>query len=81
MVEGFYADIKRGEKVGILAGPFPNEPAARAWLPQARNMAMDIDPRAAFDLFGTVRLERPDGAVLPKGVLNARLEVPEAELA
>ena len=77
MVEGYYVTIMRGaiasggrkRKVGFLLGPFASEPAARERIPDARRVAEEIDPRCAFDFYGTSRVE---GAPLPVGVLNDR---------
>lgn len=72
-VEGFYVTIMRGAvaktRVGFLLGPFASEPAARERIPDARRVAEEIDPRCAFDFFGTSRVE---GVPLPVGVLNDR---------
>lgn len=77
MIEGYYVTVMRGavangchkRKVGFLLGPFGSEPNARAHIPEARREAEAIDPRCAFDFFGTSRVE---GAPLPVGVLNER---------
>lgn len=70
MAKGFYVTIKRGARTGWLAGPFPTEPEARATIPQARDIAYDIDPRSHWDLFGTAKLEAPN---LPPGSLNKKI--------
>lgn len=73
MAYGFYADIVRGSKVALLAGPFPSEEAAREWAQPASWKAAEIDPRAHFDPFGVVGIERE---ILPVGKLNEILAVP-----
>lgn len=53
----------------VLLGPFPNDHAAAlAWVDPARRKAEELDPRACWYSYGTVRLE-PDAA-LPNGALN-----------
>lgn len=77
MIAGFYTTLVRehfgGRKVGYLLGPFDDEPTARAAIPAARRLAEQADPRAAFDAFGTCRLELSAGP-LPRGVLMDRYE-------
>jgi hypothetical protein len=58
------------QKVGFLAGPFDTHEQAKAKQSIARAEAIEIDPRAVFDYFGTA------GVVADKhapGVLNTRL--------
>lgn len=79
-VEGFYVTVMRGavadgchkRKVGFLLGPFASEPAARERIPDARRVAEEIDPRCAFDFFGTAKVT---DAPLPVGVLNDRCAI------
>lgn len=53
----------------VLLGPFPNDHAAAlAWVDKARNKAIELDPRAPWYSYGTVRL--PVDAALPNGALN-----------
>lgn len=69
----FYTTVIRDSrgvrKVGFLLGPFETEATARRHIPAARREAEAVDPRCAFDFFGTSRVE---GAPLPVGVLNDR---------
>ena len=59
------------KRMGLLAGPFPNDHVgALAWVEAARRKAEEIDPRAAFYGFGTVRMKF--GYSKP-GVLNEAL--------
>lgn len=71
---GFYCTMIRGKKIAWLAGPFPDYDAAEVRVPEARNAAMDVDPWAAFDLFGVTCLSMESGE-LPKGRLNERLAI------
>lgn len=53
----------------VLLGPFPNDHAAAlAWVDKARRKAEEIDPKAIWYSYGTVRL--PIDAALPNGALN-----------
>lgn len=67
MAVGFYVTIVRGKRVGWLLGPYADEPAARAEIPRARELAEAADPFTCFDAFGTVRIEAP---LLPGGVFG-----------
>lgn len=52
-----------------LLGPFvDNHAAALAWVDKAQAKALDMDPRASWYSYGTVRLE--PGAAAPAGILN-----------
>lgn len=78
-MKGFYVDIVRASRIGLLAGPFASEELARKYERTAMNKAMDLDPWAAFDLFGVVALddkERP----LPKGKLNDLIAIEPGDL-
>ncbi len=77
----FYATVINDKgKVGLMAGPFASEAKAREWLPAARKAVDDFDPRAPWYAYGAVGLEPAPGKAAPRGVLNARLEVPAADL-
>ena len=54
LVRYFYADLIVGKRVALLAGPFGSECDARSALPEARRVALDTWPDAAFASFGTV---------------------------
>lgn len=51
----YYVSIRRGERHGLLAGPFPNDhPAALAMVGWVRRLAREVNPRQAeFSAFGT----------------------------
>ena len=66
----FYVTVVRGERTGFLAGPFETHQAALDMVPAARRVANEVDPRTAFDGFGTVSMEP---GPWPAGVLNANV--------
>jgi hypothetical protein len=71
----YYVSIVRnagspGQRLGLLAGPFPQHQTALDLVDRARGLAENVDPWAAFDAFGTVRMA--DDYTQP-GVLNAQL--------
>lgn len=69
----YYVSIVRDRRTGLLAGPFATHTEALATVPAAREEAQDVDPWAAFDLFGTCSL--PRDLANPMGTLNQRLGV------
>lgn len=70
----YYVSIVRSIKQrGLLAGPFKTHTEALGWVDAARDGAVEIDPRAWFDSFGTCSL--PRNPLNPVGVLNGRLGV------
>jgi hypothetical protein len=66
----YYVSCVDGQHVGRLVGPFLNDHSgALAMVDKARDKAQELDPRAAFYAFGTIRV---DLDVPPKpGVLNS----------
>jgi hypothetical protein len=66
----YYVSVMRdGASWRPLLGPFENDHAAAlGWVDAVRKKAEDLDPRACWYSFGTVRLE-PDAAA-PAGMLN-----------
>lgn len=69
----YYVTVADGERVSPIVGPFPNNhQAALDLVDQARMLAYDIDPRAAFYAFGTARY--PVEYDTP-GMLNGKLGV------
>lgn len=66
----YYVSVVDGARVGRLVGPFENDHAgALAMVDKARAKAQELDPRACWYAFGTVRV---DLDVPPKaGVLNS----------
>ena len=67
---GYYVSLKRDRRVGLLLGPFETHAEALAHARDAFAKACDVDPWAAFDAVGTVRMR--DGYDRP-GVLNGLL--------
>lgn len=70
----YYVSIVRnmgspGQKLGLLAGPFPQHQTALDMVEPARRLAEKVDSRAIWDAFGTVRMED----YTKPGVLNAQL--------
>jgi hypothetical protein len=72
MAKGFYCTVKRGEKTAWLLGPFAEHETALELAFQASCKASDIDPRIAFDPYGTSAITREGAEIaeLPKGKLN-----------
>ena len=71
----YYVTIRRGDRYQCLAGPFRDDHAmALSLVDKASKLAIDLEPGAAFDGFGTARLpyeyERP-------GLLNEALGLDE----
>ena len=66
---GYYVSILRdGRRMGLLLGPFETHGEALGQVRAARVLAERVDPWAAFDAIGTVRMR--DGYQAP-GVLNS----------
>lgn len=72
MARSFYVTVRRAKRVGWLAGPFSSELEARAMVDDASRLAIELDPWAHFDAFGTASVEVKDP---PRGVLNDRLGI------
>lgn len=73
--ERFYVTMVRHpgtarQKVGFLAGPFHTHDEAKAHVSRARKAAVEADPDAAFDAFGTSSRKADHH---PPGVLNRTL--------
>lgn len=75
----FYAYVRNGAAVGLLAGPFDTREQADDMVEPARLEAMMICPLAHFYEFGTAVVRSLNG-VLPSGKLNARLSLPTAPI-
>ena len=75
-VRKYYVTMRRdGEpRTGWLAGPFDNHDDALSRVEEARKHAYDLDPRSAFDSFGTASYETEEGKH-HAGVLNDRMGV------
>lgn len=68
----YYATILRdGRRLGLLLGPYNEHREALALVDRASHLAIQVDPFAAFDAFGTVAVL--DGTRTP-GVLNDLLK-------
>lgn len=52
----FYVSVVDGKRVGLLAGPFPTHQQALDLVDEARELAQEADPWAAFYAFGTLSL-------------------------
>ncbi|NNM65709.1 MAG: hypothetical protein HKL99_14090 [Burkholderiales bacterium] len=79
----FYVTMIRSgtpPKVARLAGPFDHHEDAIALVVRARAVAQEVDPRSAWDAFGTSGIESDNHR---PGVLNERLGLgqPAAENA
>jgi len=57
----FYADMVSDRRVWRLDGPFATEEEARAALPAAKSMALDLVDIASFAMFGTMRTKTDRG--------------------
>ena len=66
----YYVSAKDGPRVALLAGPFPVHQRALDMVDQARRLANEVNPWAAFWAFGTLKMA--DGYTRP-GAFNARL--------
>lgn len=70
----YYVSVRRDNGDAVcLAGPFVDDhPAALAMVAAARRVACDIDPRAHWYSFGTLRT---DHSYRRDGILNDRLGI------
>lgn len=69
----YYVTVADGGRVSPIVGPFKdNHQAALDLVDQARQVAQEVDPRAAFYAFGTARY--PAEYDIP-GMLNGKLGV------
>lgn len=68
----YFVSIVRGDRRGLLAGPFATHTEALAMVDAARAEAQRVDPWADFDSFGTCSLPAGSGK---RGVLNERLTI------
>jgi hypothetical protein len=70
----FYVSIwdHSGGRVGFLLGPFETHQAALDAVPEGKRKAEEVDARAFWHAFGTLRVEGPPW---PKGVLEPKEEV------
>lgn len=63
----FYVSVIDGNRTGVLAGPFPTHGLALDLVDRARDLAVEIDPKAHFYSFGTCRVRHEHK---PAGLLN-----------
>lgn len=68
----YYVSVRRGASDWRpLVGPFiNNHAAALALVDRAQAKAMDMDPRACWYYFGTVRIDIEPDKAPPAGILN-----------
>jgi len=52
----YVSSIRDGRKWALLSGPYATHAEALALVRKAAALCVDIDPWAAFDAFGTVRM-------------------------
>lgn len=75
-IKGFYVTMRRetmeGVKVAWLLGPYDTHEAALGLVHTARDLAEKVDPRCAWEAFGTssITWEAESLAGFPKGKLN-----------
>lgn len=75
-MRAFYADLVRGSRFSLLAGPFPSEAVARKYEHAAFKAACEIDRKAVFDSYGVVSIKDYD----KPGLLNERIKIDPADL-
>ena len=68
----FYVSVKReeDEQYRLLAGPFASHRAALDYEPRARRIAIDLDPKGPWYLYGTCQVH---GGFSKPGILNGQL--------
>jgi hypothetical protein len=67
----YYVTVMDGARVGRLLGPFENDHAgALAMVDAVRKKAEEIDPKACWYAFGTVRIPNDDSVPIRYGSLN-----------
>jgi hypothetical protein len=54
----YYVSVVDGTRTGLLLGPFKKHQRALDAVPAARAKAEDLDPRAHWYAYGTVRMAR-----------------------
>lgn len=73
----YYVSVMDGARTGRLLGPFENDHAgALAMVDKVRDKAQELDPRAAFYAFGTIRLSGDDSVPIRAGLLNKYFGLP-----
>lgn len=72
----FYVTMIRDTRVAWLAGPFAEHQQALDLVEPARQATYKVDPRSAFDAFGTSSIDRDPDLPPPRaGVLNSALGI------
>lgn len=70
----YFVSCIHAGRVALLAGPFVDDHAsALAMVDQTRQVAYQVDRRAIWYAFGTVRLDRDHPRAAQAGPLNAQL--------
>ncbi|WP_157266578.1 hypothetical protein [Azohydromonas aeria] len=68
----YFVSVVDGQRVGLLLGPFvDNHAAALARVDMVRAKAEEMDSRAVFYAFGTVRLDADHPRAEKHGILNS----------
>lgn len=70
----YYVSVIDGKRSAFLLGPFPTHQQALDMVEPVRAKGNELDPRAAFYAFGTVRL--PDDGIPIGGNLNSHFGMP-----
>ncbi len=74
----YYVSAVDGPKFALLAGPYPSHAQALGMVATVTDIAMKLDPKAAFYGFGTCRMRDNYNRA---GVLNAHLAKLDREAA
>jgi len=73
----YYVSVVDGKRTALLLGPFTNDHAkALSMVDAVRAKAEELDPRAIWYAFGTVRLPGDDSVPIRAGRLNAHFDMP-----
>jgi hypothetical protein len=64
-------DLQQAPDWRALLGPFPSHAIALAWVPRGQRLAEELDSKAVWYSFGTVRMEDSHGR---PGLLNPLVE-------
>lgn len=70
----YFVSVVDGRRRALLAGPYPTHADALGAVPEVREIAKRLDPRAFYYAFGTARLPEGSGKV---GRLNDLLNLVE----
>jgi hypothetical protein len=72
----YYVSVVDGKRHALLAGPFGEHTTALDAVPDTRELAEQMDPRASWYAFGTCRLPDDDSVPIRAGKLNKQLGLP-----